>query len=346
MNRTPNELGCTIARFPAIDTRKVGTMSAQVPVGQWSAAEHAASNTRPVRVAACQLEPLDIDAPRERFADELRDIVREHRPDFVVFPELHCFGTGDLELDAANARLRAGAVALADAIDEFGALARELGVWLCPGSIVERAAGWTPQRPDAIFNTALLLAPNGACAAVYRKVFPWRPTEPYLPGDQFVVADTTGFAGGIGHIGMSICYDSWWPESTRHLAWMGAEIVCNVVKTTTPDREQECILARANAIANQLAIVSVNVAGPTGEGRSIIVGPEGEVLTEAPDARPANLIADIDRSSVWRVREQGTCGSVFPWQHFRPDDAPIPMPLYGGAITPSCWRPQQWQAGF
>ena len=47
------------------------------------------------------------------------------------------------------------------------------------------------------------------------------------------------------------------------------------------------MLARANAITNQVFVVSVNCAGPTGQGRSIIVDPEGRVITEAPTAEPA-----------------------------------------------------------
>src|SRR3712207_8004307 len=45
------------------------------------------------------------------------------------------------------------------------------------------------------------------------------------------------------------------PEVTRHLAWMGAEVVVNPVKTTTADRAQELVLARANAIVNQVYVL-------------------------------------------------------------------------------------------
>ncbi len=69
---------------------------------------------------------------------------------------------------------------------------------------------------------------------------------------------------GIGRVGLNICYDAWFPEVSRQLAWMGAEVILNVVKTTAPDRRQELVLAKANAIVNQVFVVSVNCAGPAG----------------------------------------------------------------------------------
>jgi predicted amidohydrolase len=106
-------------------------------------------------------------------------------------------------------------------------------------------------------------------AASYRKVFPWRPYERW--GGSFVVADMAGF----GRVGLSICYDSWFPEVARHLAWMGAEVILNPTLTPTADRAQELVLARAQAITNQVYVVGVNAAAPTARGRSLLVDPKG-----------------------------------------------------------------------
>ena len=67
---------------------------------------------------------------------------------------------------------------------------------------------------------------------------------------------------GTGRAGLSICYDAWFPESTRSVAWLGAEFVVNVVKTIGADRKQERVLAQANAIVNQVFMLSVNCRGP------------------------------------------------------------------------------------
>ena len=118
----------------------------------------------------------------------------------------------------------------------LGELAGDLGVWLMPGTVCELG------EDGALYNTAVVLSPTGELVASYRKCFPWRPYEPYLPGDRFVVFDLP-----VGRIGVSICYDAWFPEVARHLAWMGAEVIVNPTQTTTCDRDQEVVLARANA---------------------------------------------------------------------------------------------------
>jgi predicted amidohydrolase len=187
-----------------------------------------------------------------------------------------------------------------------------------------------------LFNTAVVLSPQGELVASYRKIFPWRPYEPYVPGDRFVVFDMDD----VGRFGLSICYDAWFPEVTRHLAWMGAEVVLNVVKTTTPDRAQELVLAQANSIVNQTFTVSVNCAGPIGEGRSLIVDPEGDIRLASADTSPAVLVATIDLDDVTRVREHGTAGFNRMWSQFLPSDPPLELPLYGGRIDPERWHPQ------
>ena len=143
---------------------------------------------------------------------------------------------------------------------------------------------------------------------------------------------------GIGRFGFSICYDAWFPEVTRHLAWMGAEVVLNLVKTTTCDRTQEVVLARANAIVNQVFVVSVNCAGPVGTGQSLIVDPEGLVRTATAGSEATVLTDVLDLEHVARVRKYGTAGLTRVWDQFRSGDQPLELPLYGGRIDPQRWH--------
>jgi formamidase len=77
--------------------------------------------------------------------------------------------------------------------------------------------------------------------------------------------------------------------------------------TTTIDRGAEVVLARANAIANQLYVVSVNASAPSGLGRSVIVDPEGHVRHEAGAGE--EVITDVlDLDAVTRVRRHGSFG--------------------------------------
>lgn len=285
---------------------------------------------RRIPLVAVQAPPQLIDAPLSLFADEAQRALEEH-PDtkLLVFPELHLFADGFPDRHRTEA-LRAAAEPLTGPrMEGLRDLARQLGVWLVPGSLCE--AG--PR--GELFNTQVVLSPSGELAGSYRKIFPWRPHEPYDAGDQFVVVDLDG----AGRVGLNICYDAWFPEATRQLAWMGADVILNVVKTTTSDRALELVLARANAIVNQVFVVSVNCGGPTGEGRSIIVDPEGGIIAEAPDATPALLAAELDLDAVDRVRAAGTAGVTRMWSQFQSDEPDIKLPIYGGRINPATWSP-------
>jgi len=90
---------------------------------------------------------------------------------------------------------------------------------------------------------------------------------------------------GVGRLGLMICYDGWFPEVARGLALQGAEIIFQPTLTTTPDCEEEFVLARANAIANQCFVVNVNAATTIGGGRSIGVDPEAWSCSNADRTR-------------------------------------------------------------
>ncbi|MFD7710807.1 carbon-nitrogen hydrolase family protein [Streptomyces sp. NPDC059786] len=206
-------------------------------------------------------------------------------------------------------------------------LAGDLGVWLMPGTVYERGGD------GRIHNTAPVYSPAGRRVTAYRKICPWRPYETTAPGNEFVVLDM----GEYGRVGMSICYDAWFPEISRNLAHLGAQLIVNLVQTPTSDREQEVVLARANAITNQVFVASVNAAAPTGLGRSLLVDPEGRVRTQAPSAEDCVLTDVIDLGETDRVRRYGTAGLNRPWEQFGPGDAPVELPLYSGRIDPTTW---------
>ncbi|MFF4292008.1 carbon-nitrogen hydrolase family protein, partial [Streptomyces sp. NPDC001633] len=198
--------------------------------------------SRPLPVALVQAPPRPATDPLSGFAEDVGDVLaRFPQTRLVVHPELHLCGTEGPAAES-EARLAAAAEPLdGPRVRQLAELAGDLGVWLFPGTVAERGPA------GELFNTALAFSPEGRLAAHYRKLFPWRPFEPYTPGDRFVVLDLPD----TGRVGFAICYDAWFPEVARHLAWMGAEVIVNPVMTTSADRAQELVLARANAIVNQ-----------------------------------------------------------------------------------------------
>jgi formamidase len=261
---------------------------------------------RLLSVAALQTSPVfgDPEATLRRLGEQVarvREVVPHVR--LVMFPELHLAAlAAPLQPQREGAAPPPVVEVPGPLTDELGKVARANGVWLVPGSVYERA------RDGQVHNTALVLSPEGELRASYRKVFPWQPHETTAPGERFVTFDIPD----VGRIGLSICYDGSFPETCRELARMGAEVVLQVSLTTTSDRPQELVMARANAIFNQLYVVSLNAGSPAGLGRSLIVDPEGLVRLEAGDGD--ELLTDVlDLDAVTRVREYGTAGVSRLW---------------------------------
>jgi predicted amidohydrolase len=286
---------------------------------------------RPLSAALAQYAPLtgaDPIAALHEQAAEMRSATPDL--DLVVFPEIHLCGDCDIAADG-NEWLKAAAEPLdGPRMRALSQVASDLGVWLIPGSVPELG------DDGRVYNTEVVLDPKGNLVASYRKVFPWRPYEAWSSGHEFIVFDMPG----IGRGGLSICYDAWFPESTRSVAWMGAEFVVNVVKTIGSDRKQERILAQANAIVNQVFMLSVNAAGPIGAGGSIVSDPEGTVVADLPTADPGLITLEIDLDDVTRVREVGTEGFNRMWSQMAPDDPLIDLPIYSGRIDPNRWQPK------
>lgn len=265
------------------------------------------------------------DNPIEGLADRLRRLVRGYPyVELWAFPELHLEG-GAVDQSPVNEARAIGPEGLA----RLGDLAAELGIWLIPGSYFEH------DGDHHVFNTAAVFAPDGRLVTTYRKIFPWRPAETTTPGNRFEVFEIPG----KGRIGLSICYDIWFPEHARHLTWMGADLILNIVQTGTSDRPQELVIVQGNAIMNQVWVASVNAAAPSGRGRSLIVDPNGAIHHASPDSADEVLTAVVDLGRADQVRRYGTAGVTTPWHHFGPTDTPIPLPLYEGRINPGTWYP-------
>jgi predicted amidohydrolase len=172
----------------------------------------------------------------------------------------------------------------------------------------------------------------------HRKLFPFMPYEQGVsPGDQFVVFDVPG----AGRIGLLICYDMWFPEVARTLAWMGAEAIICPTMTTTIDRDVELAIARSTAAINQLWFVNINTAGDLGLGRSIVVGPDGTVVYTAGSMREI-ITVELDFAQVRHVRERGLFGQCQTLKSFR--DRKVEFPQYlkaaGGAALDSLGKLQ------
>ena len=186
------------------------------------------------------------------------------------------------------------------------AVARKHRIWLLPGSVFHRV-------DDKIYNTASVIDPDGNVVARYRKMFPFYPYEVGVtPGQEFCVFDIPE----VGRFGVSICYDMWFPETTRTLAVMGAEVILHPTLTGTIDREIELSIARASAAMNQCYFFDINGLDAGGSGRSIVCGPEGRVIYQAENNEEMIPI-EINLEKVRRSRELGVLRLGQPLKSFR-----------------------------
>lgn len=279
---------------------------------------------RALSLAALQTAPVprDPEATLGLLARRVRSLrATVPHAQLAVLPELH-LSAPPSTLEEHSGYAREVAVEIPGPLTEaLGRIAAESEIWLVPGSVYELASD------GRVHNTAVVLAPDGELVASYRKVFPWQPHETCAPGEEFVTFDIPE----VGRVGLAICYDGSFPETFRQLAWMGAELILQVNLTTTSDREQELVMARANAIFNQLYVLSLNAATPAGVGRSLIADPEG--LVRVASGSGEEVLTDVlDLEAVERVRRFGTAGVSRMWEQMLREGPGIELPMYGGPV--------------
>lgn len=258
---------------------------------------------------------MSVSAFEENFSQMNRYLahVRHRFPwvDMVLFSELAAYGPSPAKAEempgSAEARLCH--------------MAATHGLWLIPGSLFER-------RDGLIYNTSPVIDPAGNVVARFRKMFPFRPYEQgTAAGNEFVVFDVPD----AGRFGVSICYDMWFPETTRTMAAMGAEVILHPTMTDTVDRDVELSIARASAAMNQVYFFDINGVGDGGLGRSIVVDPSGYVLHEAGRGTAEIIPIEIDFEKVRRERERGLRGLGQPLKSFR--DREVEFPIYQRGVA-------------
>ncbi|WP_425470745.1 carbon-nitrogen family hydrolase [Streptomyces armeniacus] len=248
-------------------------------------------------VALVQLR-VDPDEPVSARRERTAALVRAQRgADLVVLPELWPVGAFAFDRFEAEAEpARHGPTA-----EAMSAAARDAGVWLHAGSVVERAPG------GELFNTSLVFSPDGELAATYRKIhrFGFDRGEATLmdAGTQPV---TVPHPSAV--LGLATCYDLRFPELFRALVDAGARLL--VVPAGWPARRAAhwSLLARARAVENQCYVLACGTAGTHAgvlqAGHSAVIDPWGEVVAEASDTEERVLTAVIDPAEVGRVREK------------------------------------------
>ena len=222
---------------------------------------------------------------------------------FITTPE----GTNILQKDKAALLPQLALLEDDLVVQGLQALAVELSVTILIGSALVK-------RPDGkAANRAALITPQGQIAATYDKLHMFdvdlptgetaRESETYEPGEQAVAA----LAGEL-KLGLTICYDVRFPALYRALALAGAEVIVTPAAFTRPTGEAHWeTLLRARAIETGSFVLAPAQGGFHEDGRgtwgrTLAIGPWGELLGKLDHDEPGVLIADLDLAAVAKAR--------------------------------------------
>ena len=154
----------------------------------------------------------------------------------------------------------------------------------------------------------MMIDDQGTLLGGYSKTHPVGDERKYLQrGTEYPVFDTK-----LGKIGISICYDACFPETSRLLALKGAEVmlVPAAWRGNFYFKEWWDLNLACRALDNLMYVAAVNMIGPTGEqyfaGKSQLCSPIGEVLCTCGVDEERILYGEVDLSRIAKEREFNT----------------------------------------
>jgi predicted amidohydrolase len=143
-----------------------------------------------------------------------------------------------------------------------------------------------------VYNTAVLIGPDGNLIGKYRKVC--LPREEVVwgvtPGDEYPV-----FSTRLGKVGLMICWDVHFPEVARNLSYRGAEIIALPIWGGNP------LLASARAVENQVFLVTSAYSRRQDWMKTGVIDPTGKWIALAKEWGDVVVVeVDLDKQYHWQ----------------------------------------------
>lgn len=188
--------------------------------------------------------------------------------------------------------------------DKMGELAKEYGIYFIPGSISEYVE---VDGKGIAHNTMPIYGPDGKMIDTYRKMCPYYPTEEVVTkGERYVVFD---IPEKNTRVGIMNCHDWCFPEISRNLTLMGAEVLLRPAVDPEGLYEMCKHIPPVRAFENQAYFLSVNMAGKFlgnhAYGHSMLAGPDGRIIYEAGE-NEVYVSVPVDLDVVKNARRYGT----------------------------------------
>lgn len=244
-----------------------------------------------MKIAAVQMDVAigDVERNLEVVLNRLAES-RTGGATLTVFPE--CALTGYCFENVAEARPFAQSIP-GRATERIAAALRELGGYAVVGMLEPAADG-------GVYNAAVLIGADGVIGS-YRKIH-----LPHLGVDEFSVYgerpfevyEIDGQDGETLRVGLAICYDSAFPESTRLMTLAGADLIALPTNFPTGAEKMVTHVAQTRAMENKVYFAAVNRVGEERGfrfiGGSVIANPNGNDLAKANGTEETILYADVD----------------------------------------------------
>ena len=262
-----------------------------------------------------RINPEQIPDVKERGKENLKNVLESFKSletwdqilpvRLAVLPENILRHEFDTQRSSQKERVETAVLVPGAETDEIAEKTKKHGTYVS-ASIHER----DPEHPNYFFNTAFIMNPKGRIILKYRKVNPWIPlelsTSPHDVLDHYKAPLFPVVETELGKLACQVCYDQFFPEVARQLAFNGAEVLLK--PTIFPPDPQELmfdpydwytVVNRMRSIENMVYGINCNGAK---YGNSMIVDYLGRTLAQAAKGRQMTVGATIDVDALREYR--------------------------------------------